>query len=157
MGPTTDDLQGEYRHTDNLHLSKLGLIEHGKRWADVVYNKMITAYEVSMDTNTKHGQISGEKSTYHAGDIVKVSVKADEDTYLKICSFNGKWKAGSTGWFFICYACGKCRYDRRICDNRRAGGFLKDELDKAKKIDAAKYEEVSATALKKQFWQVNKR
>ena len=75
---------------DNLHLSKLGLIEHGKRWADVVYNKMITAYEVSMDTNTKHGQISGEKSTYHAGDIVKVSVKADEGYYLKIGSFKVK-------------------------------------------------------------------
>lgn len=26
VGPTTDDLQGEYRHTDNLHLSKLGLL-----------------------------------------------------------------------------------------------------------------------------------
>lgn len=148
VGPTTDDLQGEYRHTDNLHLSKLGLIEHGKRWADVVYNKMITAYEVSMDTNTKHGQISGEKSTYHAGDIVKVSVKADEGYYLKIGSFtvNGKQEA-LDGSSFVMHAENAVMTGEFVTKDELVG-FLKDELDKAKKIDAAKYEEVSATALK---------
>lgn len=148
VGPTTDDLQGEYRHTDNLHLSKLGLIEHGKRWADVVYNKMITAYEVSMDTNTKHGQISGEKSTYHAGDIVKVSVKADEGYYLKIGSFtvNGKQEA-LDGSSFVMHAENAVMTGEFVTIDELVG-FLKDELDKAKKIDAAKYEEVSATALK---------
>ena len=148
VGPTTDDLQGEYRHTDNLHLSKLGLIEHGKRWADVVYNKMITAYEVSMDTNTKHGQISGEKSTYHAGDIVKVSVKADEGYYLKIGSFkvNGKQEA-LDGSLFVMHAENAVMTGEFVTIDELVG-FLKDELDKAKKIDAAKYEEVSATALK---------
>ena len=148
VGPTTDDLQGEYRHTDNLHLSKLGLIEHGKRWADVVYNKMITAYEVSMDTNTKHGQISGEKSTYHAGDIVKVSVKADEGYYLKIGSFkvNGKQEA-LDGSSFVMHAENAVMTGEFVTTDELVG-FLKDELDKAKKIDAAKYEEVSATALK---------
>lgn len=125
MGPTTDDLQGEYRHTDNLHLSKLGLIEHGKRWADVVYNKMITAYEVSMDTNTKHGQISGEKSTYHAGDIVKVSVKADEGYYLKIGSFkvNGKQEA-LDGSSFVMHA-ENAVMTGEFVNNRRAGWFSK--------------------------------
>ena len=40
-GPTTDDLQGEYRHKeDNLHMSKLGLLEHGKRWAEVIWKTM---------------------------------------------------------------------------------------------------------------------
>lgn len=148
VGPTTDDLQGEYRHTDNLHLSKLGLIEHGKRWADVVYNKMITAYEVSMDTNTKHGQISGEKSTYHAGDIVKVSLKADEGYYLKIGSFtvNGKQEA-LDGSSFVMHAENAVMTGEFVTIDELVG-FLKDELDKAKKIDAAKYEEVSATALK---------
>lgn len=148
VGPTTDDLQGEYRHTDNLHLSKLGLIEHGKRWADVVYNKMITAYEVSMDTNTKHGQISGEKSTYHAGDIVKVSVKADEGYYLKIGSFtvNGKQEA-LDGSSFVMHAENAVMTGEFVTKDELVG-FLKDELDKAKKIDAAKYEESSATALK---------
>lgn len=148
VGPTTDDLQGEYRHTDNLHLSKLGLIEHGKRWADVVYNKMITAYEVSMDTNMKHGQISGEKSTYHAGDIVKVSVKADEGYYLKIGSFtvNGKQEA-LDGSSFVMHAENAVMTGEFVTIDELVG-FLKDELDKAKKIDAAKYEEVSATALK---------
>lgn len=148
VGPTTDDLQGQYRHTDNLHLSKLGLIEHGKRWADVVYNKMITAYEVSMDTNTKHGQISGEKSTYHAGDIVKVSVKADEGYYLKIGSFtvNGKQEA-LDGSSFVMHAENAVMTGEFVTIDELVG-FLKDELDKAKKIDAAKYEEVSATALK---------
>lgn len=148
VGPTTDDLQGEYRHTDNLHLSKLGLIEHGKRWADVVYNKMITAYEVSMDTNTKHGQISGEKSTYHAGDIVKVSVKGDEGYYLKIGSFtvNGKQEA-LDGSSFVMHAENAVMTGEFVTIDELVG-FLKDELEKAKKIDAAKYEEVSATALK---------
>lgn len=148
VGPTTDDLQGEYRHTDNLHLSKLGLIEHGKRWADVVYNKMITAYEVSMDTNTKHGQISGEKSTYHAGDIVKVSLKADEGYYLKIGSFtvNGKQEA-LDGSSFVMHAENAVMTGEFVTIDELVG-FLKDELDKAKKIDAAKYEEASATALK---------
>ena len=148
VGPTTDDLQGQYRHTDNLHLSKLGLIEHGKRWADVVYNKMITAYEVSMDTNTKHGQISGEKSTYHAGDIVKVSLKADEGYYLKIGSFtvNGKREA-LDGSSFVMHAENAVMTGEFVTIDELVG-FLKDELDKAKKIDAAKYEEVSATALK---------
>lgn len=138
VGPTTDDLQGEYRHTDNLHLSKLGLIEHGKRWADVVYNKMITAYEVSMDTNTKHGQISGEKSTYHAGDIVKVSVKADEGYYLKIGSFtvNGKQEA-LDGSSFVMHAENAVMTGEFVTIDELVG-FLKDELDKAKKIDAAK-------------------
>lgn len=148
VGPTTDDLQGEYRHTDNLHLSKLGLIEHGKRWADVVHNKMITAYEVSMDTNTKHGQISGEKSTYHAGDIVKVSLKADEGYYLKIGSFtvNGKQEA-LDGSSFVMHAENAVMTGEFVTIDELVG-FLKDELEKAKKIDAAKYEEVSATALK---------
>lgn len=148
VGPTTDDLQGEYRHTDNLHLSKLGLIEHGKRWADVVYNKMITAYEVSMDANTKHGQISGEKSTYHAGDIVKVSVKADEGYYLKIGSFtvNGKQEA-LDGSSFVMHAENAVMTGEFVTIDELVG-FLKDELDKAKKIDTAKYEEASATALK---------
>lgn len=148
VGPTTDDLQGQYRHTDNLHLSKLGLIEHGKRWADVVYNKMITAYEVSMDTNTKHGQISGEKSTYHAGDIVKVSLKADEGYYLKIGSFtvNGKQEA-LDGSSFVMHAENAVMTGEFVTIDELVG-FLKDELDKAKKIDAAKYEEASATALK---------
>ena len=148
VGPTTDDLQGQYRHTDNLHLSKLGLIEHGKRWADVVYNKMITAYEVSMDTNTKHGQISGEKSTYHAGDIVKVSVKADEGYYLKIGSFtvDGKQEA-LDGSSFVMHAENAVMTGEFVPKDELVG-FRQDELDKAKKIDAAKYEESSATALK---------
>ena len=134
VGPTTDDLKGQYRHTDNLHLSKLGLIEHGKRWADVVYNKMITAYEVSMDTNTKHGQISGEKSTYHAGDIVKVSLKADEGYYLKIGSFtvNGKQEA-LDGSSFVMHAENAVMTGEFVTIDELVG-FLKDELDKAKKL-----------------------
>lgn len=148
VGPTTDDLQGEYRHTDNLHLSKLGLIEHGKRWADVVFNKMIAAYEVSMNTNTKHGQISGEKSSYHAGDIVKVNVKADEGYYLKIGSFtvNGKQET-LDGSSFVMHAENAVMTGEFVTIDELVG-FLKDELDKAKKIDAAKYEESSADALK---------
>lgn len=36
QGPTTDDLLGEYRHTDGIHLSAKGLAEHGQRWGKVL-------------------------------------------------------------------------------------------------------------------------
>lgn len=36
QGPTTDDLLGDYRHTDGIHLSAKGLAEHGKRWGKIL-------------------------------------------------------------------------------------------------------------------------
>ncbi len=56
VGPTTDDLLGDYRHTDNLHLSQKGLIEHGKRWAEVVNRCVLTPYKLEAD-GIEHGKI----------------------------------------------------------------------------------------------------
>ncbi len=82
VGPTTDDLLGEYRHTDNLHLSKLGLIEHGKRWADVLIDKLFTPYKLEAEADVKNGKILQCGTDLYAGSTVKLSAAADEGYYL---------------------------------------------------------------------------
>ena len=87
VGPTTDDLQGEYRRKqDNLHLSEIGLIEHGKRWADEVYAKMMQTYSVYPSENIAHGKVILEQNDYYAGDVVKVTLQPDEGYYFKVGS-----------------------------------------------------------------------
>lgn len=44
LGPLTDDLTGEYRGSDKLHFSELGLKEHGHRWAEAIVAKLIPDY-----------------------------------------------------------------------------------------------------------------
>ena len=51
LGPLTDDLTGEYRGSDNLHFSELGLKEHGHRWAEAIVAKLIPDYS-SLPTPT---------------------------------------------------------------------------------------------------------
>lgn len=148
VGPTTDDLQGEYRHTDNLHLSELGLVEHGKRWADVVYNKMIKTYSVLADADVKHGTFEIEKDGYHAGDLVQVTVKPEEGYYLKIGSFMANDNKGALdGTSFV----------MRATDMTMKGEFitleeltdiLKKDLTEAKKLEISRYEEPGATSFK---------
>lgn len=82
VGPETDDLQGEYRHTDNLHLSKLGLVEHGKRWAEVLINKLYTPYKIEMDASMTHGKINQAGTNLYAGNTIKLTATADEGFYL---------------------------------------------------------------------------
>lgn len=96
VGPTTDDLQGEYRRKqDNLHLSELGLIEHGKRWADVVYEKMMKKYEVVSDTSMQNGKLVMDASSYNPGELVKVTVVPDDGYYLKMGSLKGNGQPGA--------------------------------------------------------------
>lgn len=93
VGPTTDDLLGEYRHTDNLHMSKLGLIEHGKRWADVIVNTLFTPYKLEADSDVKNGRIIQCGTDLYAGNTVKLSAAADEGYYL----VPGSFKVSGTG------------------------------------------------------------
>ncbi len=87
VGPTTDDLLGDYRYTDNLHLSKKGLIEHGKRWADVLIEKLFTGYKLNADINVAHGKINQCGNSYYAGESIKLSAQADDGYYLVPGSF----------------------------------------------------------------------
>lgn len=86
-GPTTDDLLGDYRHTDNLHLSEKGLIEHGKRWADVIISKLFTKYQLEADSAMMHGRIDQCVESYYAGEEVTLTAHADDGYYLIPGSF----------------------------------------------------------------------
>ncbi|MGN1206233.1 MAG: sialate O-acetylesterase [Eubacterium sp.] len=46
LGPYTDDLIDEYRGSDKLHFSGLGLKEHGHRWAEAIVDKLIPDYSL---------------------------------------------------------------------------------------------------------------
>ncbi len=74
-GPTTDDLQGEYRHTDNLHMSELGLVEHGNRWAEVLINKLYTGYKVNQADTMTNGKLALSKESYYGNEEVTVTVE----------------------------------------------------------------------------------
>ena len=87
VGPTTDDLQGDYRHTDNLHLSEKGLIEHGTRWADVIMEKFFTPYKLEVDSSVAHGTIVQCETDLFAGNEVKLSAVADDGYYFVPGSF----------------------------------------------------------------------
>lgn len=87
VGPTTDDLQGDYRHTDNLHLSEKGLIEHGTRWADVIMEKFFTPYKLEADSSVAHGKIVQCETDLFAGNEVKLSAVADDGYYFVPGSF----------------------------------------------------------------------
>ena len=87
IGPTTDDLLGDYRHTDNLHLSEKGLIEHGKRWADVLMTSLFTGYQLNADSSVTHGKITQCSNSYYAGESIKLTAQADDGYYLVPGSF----------------------------------------------------------------------
>lgn len=87
IGPTTDDLLGDYRHTDNLHLSEKGLIEHGKRWADVLMTSLFTRYQINADSSVTHGKITQCSNSYYAGESIKLTAQADDGYYLVPGSF----------------------------------------------------------------------
>lgn len=86
-GPTTDDLQGDYRYTDNLHLSEKGLVEHGKRWADAIMTKLFTKYQLNADSSVTHGKIIQCGDSYYAGEDIKLTAQPDEGYRLVPGSF----------------------------------------------------------------------
>lgn len=81
-GPTTDDLRNEYRHTDNLHLSKLGLIEHGKRWAEAIVKSFFTPYSLTADSSVIHGSIIPCGQELYGGQNITLSAVAEDGYYL---------------------------------------------------------------------------
>lgn len=95
IGPTTDDLLGDYRYTDNLHLSEKGLIEHGKRWADVIMDKLFTKYRITADADVVHGTINQCGNSYYAGENIKLTAQAEDGYYLVPGSFKVTGNEGS--------------------------------------------------------------
>lgn len=84
VGPTTDDLQGEYRReADRLHLSELGLIEHGTRWANMVFDKIISPHKLLLDETVTHGKFAQNEQLLFAGDTITLEAVPEEGYYLK--------------------------------------------------------------------------
>ena len=150
VGPTTDDLQGDYRRKqDNLHLSEKGLIEHGKRWADVVYDKMIRKYQVSADQTIQKGKLIFEKTEYNAGDVVAVKAVPDEGYYLKMGSLNVNGQTGAAdGTSFTMHA-ENAVVSVQFITYQELSTQLKNEITQVAGLDMSIYEEASRQPLLK--------
>lgn len=147
VGPTTDDLQGEYRHTDNLHLSELGLIEHGKRWADVVYKKLISKYDVICDETIKNGTVVFDNTSYNAGDKVAVTVVPDDGYYFNPGSLKVYNEPGAIdGTSFIMHA-EKAVVSAEFVTYDELVNTLKSEITQVESMDLSIYEDASKLAL----------
>lgn len=150
VGPDTDDLLGEYRHTDNLHFSKLGLIEHGKRWADVIVNKLFTPYKLVADETVKNGKIVQCETDLYAGNTVKLSAVADEGYYL----VPGSYKVtGTEGEIELVEDSFVMRAENLKVKADFAAlpahfGSLLATVKKAEAINVSEYEQAGADALK---------
>ncbi|MCI8306495.1 MAG: leucine-rich repeat protein [Lachnospiraceae bacterium] len=150
VGPTTDDLLGEYRHTDNLHMSKLGLIEHGKRWADVIVNKLFTAYRLEADADVKNGKILQCGVDLYAGNTVKLSAVADEGYYLVPGSFKVTGTEGDIeldGDSFVMRA-ENLKVKADFAALPAHFGKLLSAIKAAEAINAAEYEQAGIDTLK---------
>lgn len=73
VGPTTDDMLDGYRREDSVHFNEKGLIEHGKRWAHVVVEKLCTGYTVSADSGMLHGTIAQSGQKFYATNMVTLT------------------------------------------------------------------------------------
>lgn len=148
VGPTTDDLLGDYRRKqDNLHLSKAGLIEHGTRWADVVYNKLFTEYK--LEAETVGGSIKECDKGQYAGNKVILTPQADPGYYyvensLKVTGSEGDIELDNNSFVM------------RAEDLKVSAEFAKlpahfdtlyAAIDQAEKIDANAYEKAGIDAL----------
>lgn len=149
VGPTTDDLLGEYRHTDNLHMSKLGLIEHGKRWADVIVNTLFTPYKLEADSDVKNGRIIQCGADLYAGNTVKLSAAADEGYYLVPGSFKVSGTEGEIeldGDSFIMRA-ENLKVKADFAALPAHFGKLLSAIKSAELVNAAEYEQAGIDAL----------
>lgn len=150
VGPTTDDLLGEYRHTDNLHMSKLGLIEHGKRWADVIVEKLFTPYKLEAEADVKNGKILQCGTDLYAGNTVKMSAAADEGYYLVPGSFKVSGTEGDIkldGDSFVMRA-ENLKVKAEFAALPAHFGKLLSAIKSAEAVNAAEYEQAGIETLK---------
>lgn len=151
VGPETDDLQGEYRHTDNLHLSKLGLIEHGKRWAEVLMSKLYTAYSMEAETSMVHGKIDQAGKGLFAGNTIKLTATADEGYYYvqgsaKVTTESGEELPVTDDSFVMCAENVKVTADFAALPAHFAS--LLQSIKAAEAINQAEYEAAGLAVLK---------
>lgn len=150
VGPETDDLQGDYRHVDNLHLSEKGLIEHGTRWADAIINKLFTPYMLEADSSVNNGKIVQCGTDLFAGSEVKLSAIADDGYYLVPGSFKVTGEEGDielTDDSFIMRAENltvSAEFEQLPAHILGLGSKIKE----AEAIDVSQYENAGVTALK---------
>ena len=95
VGPDTDGLQGEDRHTDNLHLSEQGLIKHGTMWSECIINAFFTPRKLNADASITGGKIEQCDKELFGGQTVKLTAVPDEGYYLvpgsyKVTDANGE-------------------------------------------------------------------
>lgn len=150
VGPDTDALLGEYRHTDNLHFSKLGLIEHGKLWADVIVNKLFTPYKLEADETVKNGKIVQCGTDLYAGNTVKLSAAADEGYYLVPGSYKVTGTEGDIeldGDSFVMRA-ENLKVKAEFAALPAHFGSLLATIKKAEAVNVSDYEQAGADALK---------
>lgn len=148
VGPTTDDLLGDYRAKDNLHLSKKGLVEHGTRWAEVITEKLFTPYKLEAD-GVANGTIEQCSKELYAGTTYKLTAKADKGYYLVPGSIR---VTGSEGEISL----NDDSFIMRAEDLKVTAEFaalpahfakITEAVDKAKQINASEYEQAGITAL----------
>ncbi len=150
VGPATDDLLGDYRHTDNLHLSEKGLIEHGNRWADAIIDKLFTPYRLEADSTVANGKIVQCDTDLYAGNEVKLSAVADDGYYLVPGSFKVTGEEGEialTDDTFIMRAENlmvSAEFEKLPAHILGLGSKIKE----AEAIDVNLYESAGVTALK---------
>ena len=95
VGPDTDVLQGEDRHTDNLHLSEQGLIKHGTMWSECIIEAFFTPRKLNADASVTGGKIEQCDKELFGGQTVKLTAVPDEGYYLvpgsyKVFDANGE-------------------------------------------------------------------
>ena len=149
VGPCTDDLLGEYRHTDNLHMSKLGLIEHGTRWSEVLMNAFFTPYKLEADESLANGTIEQCGTDLYAGNTVKLTAKANEGYYLVPGSFKVTGTEGDialTDDSFVMRA-ENLKVTAEFAALPAHFGNLLTSIKAAQAVNAADYEAAGITAL----------
>lgn len=149
VGPCTDDLLGEYRHTDNLHFSKLGLIEHGTRWAEVLMNKFFTPYALEADESLVNGKIEQCGTDLYAGNTVKLTAVPNEGYYLVPGSFKVTGAEGDielTDDSFVMRA-ENLKVTAEFAALPAHFGNLLTSIKAAQAVNAADYEVAGITAL----------
>ncbi len=151
VGPTTDDLLGDYRHTDNLHLSEKGLIEHGTRWANVIIDKLFTGYALKADESMTNGKIVQCGEEQFAGNTVKLTAVADKGYYLVPGSFKVSGEEGEielTDDSFVMRA-EELTVSAEFAKLPAYFDALDSKVNEASAINSADYEAAGVEALKK--------
>lgn len=148
-GPTTDDLLGDYRRkADNLHLSEKGLIEHGTRWANILYRTFSTVHKVNLLGSTTGGKVNFQIKAPIAASKVEFSIEPDEGYVFVPGSFtvNGVVIDTDKQYFSMPNADATVKYT--FVQEKDYKSELDKAIAEAEKVDLSTYDEASVNAFK---------